>query len=164
MLKTNPLAGYDDLDEVQDDEAIKPLSRSEAQALREKNPMLSPWVVLAGQACTGLVVALVAWLLTGRSSVGWSALYGTAAVVIPGAIFARGLMGKASSVNSSSAVAGFFIWEIVKIGVTVAMLVAARNVVSDLSWLALLAGFVVTMKVYWLAVWLRFKRPVVKNN
>ena len=34
MRKINPSAGYDDLDQVQDDEVIKPLSRSEAQALR----------------------------------------------------------------------------------------------------------------------------------
>jgi ATP synthase protein I len=34
----------------------------------------------------------------------------------------------------------------------VALLVVAPKVVSDLSWLALVAGFVVTMKVYWLAM------------
>ena len=163
MQKINPSAGYDDADQAPEDEVIKLLSRSEAQALREKNPALSPWAVLAGQVAVGLIVALVAWLATGRANLGWSALYGAAAVVIPGALFARGLMNKASSTNPAAAVTGFFLWEMVKIGLTVAMLVAARNVVSDLSWLALLAGFVVTMKVYWLALWLRFMRPVGKN-
>jgi len=32
---------------------------------------------------------------------------------------------------------------------TVAMLFAAPGLIPDLNWLALLAGFVVTMKVYW---------------
>ena len=164
MRKINPSAGYNDTDQAQEEDFVKPLTHIEAQALRARNPALSPWSVLASQAAAGLVVALVAWLVTGSASVGWSALYGVAAVVMPGALFVRGLMSKTSSTNPAAAVTGFFLWEMVKIGVTVAMLVAARNVVSDLNWLALLAGFVVTMKVYWLAVWLRFTRPVVKNN
>jgi ATP synthase protein I len=35
------------------------------------------------------------------------------------------------------------------------MLVAAPRLIWQLNWLALLAGFVVTMKVYWVAMWLR---------
>lgn len=159
MRKINPSASYDDLDQAPDDEVIKPLSRSEAQALREQNPTLSPWVVLSAQAAAGLMVGVVALLLTGEASVGWSALYGAAAVVIPAAVFAWGLTSKVSLANPAAAVTGFFLWEIVKIGLTVAMLVAARKVVLDLSWLAMLAGFVVTMKVYWLAMWLRLVYP-----
>ncbi len=49
------------------------------------------------------------------------------------------------------ALAGLFVWELVKVVLTVVLLAAAPKVISELSWLALLAGFVVTMKVYWLA-------------
>jgi ATP synthase protein I len=35
---------------------------------------------------------------------------------------------------------------------TVALLLVAPKVISNLSWLALVAGFVVTIKVYWLAM------------
>lgn len=164
MRKINPSAGYDDSDQARDDEVIKPLSRTEAQALREQHPTLSPWAVLAGQAGAGLMVGVVALLLTGEAGVGWSALYGAAAVVIPGAVFARGLTSKMSLANPAAAVTGFFLWEMVKIGLTVAMLVAAPWVVLDLSWLAMVAGFVVTMKVYWLALWFRFVRPVGKKT
>ena len=157
MRKINPSAGYDDLDREKDDDVIKPLSRSEAQALREQNPTLSPWVVLAGQAVAGLVVALVAWLVTGLSNVGWSALYGAAAVVIPGALFARGLMSKVSSINPAAAVTGFFLWEMVKIGLVLAMLFAAPKLVPSLSWPAMLVGLVVTMKAVWLVLWLDAK-------
>ena len=164
MRKINPSAGYDDSDQARDDEVIKPLSRTEAQALREQHPTLSPWAVLAGQAGAGLMVGVVALLLTGEAGVGWSALYGAAAVVIPAAVFARGLTSKMSLANPAAAVTGFFLWEMVKIGLTVAMLVAAPWVVLDLSWLAMVAGFVVTMKVYWLALWFRFVRPVGKKT
>ena len=157
MRKINPSAGYDDSDQVTDDGVIKPLSRAEAQALREQNPTLSPWVVLAGQAGAGLMTAVAGWLLTGQANVGWSALYGAAAVVIPGAFFARGLMSKVSTINPAAAVTGFFLWEMVKIGLVLAMLFAAPRLVANLSWPAMLVGLVVTMKVVWLVLWLEAK-------
>jgi ATP synthase protein I len=46
----------------------------------------------------------------------------------------------------------------VKVVLTVAMLFAAPGLIPDLNWLALLAGFVVTMKVYWVAMWLHSVR------
>jgi len=52
-------------------------------------------------------------------------------------------------------VMGFFVWEMAKVGLTVAMLFAAPRVVTDLSWPAMLGGLVVTMKVYWLALGMR---------
>jgi ATP synthase protein I len=131
---------------------FKPLTREQAQQLRKDNPSVSPWSVLAGQLAAGVLVALVAWGLTGRQNVGWSALYGALAVVIPAALFARGLTGKVWSLNPGTAVAGFFLWEMVKIALTVAMLFAATKVISMLSWPAMLVGLIVTMKVSWLAL------------
>ena len=139
------------------DEGFKPLTRDEAQQLREANPSVSPWRVLAGQAVVGVLVACAAWGLTGRQSAAWSAWYGSLAVVVPGALFARGLMSRVSSVNPGAAVAGFFVWEMVKIGLVIAMLFAAPRLVSDLSWPAMLVGLVVTMKVVWLVLLLQPK-------
>ena len=135
-----------------DVEAFKPLTREEAQKLRETVPLLSPWSVLAGQLAVGVLVACVTWALTGQRSAGWSALYGALAVVIPAALFARGLTGKVWSMNPGTAVAGFFLWEMVKIALTVAMLFAAPRLVSMLSWPAMLVGLVVTMKTSWIAL------------
>lgn len=103
----------------------------------------------------GCLVACAAWLLTGRQSAAWSAFYGALAVVIPAALFARGLTSKVSSMNPGAAVAGFFLWEMVKIGLTLAMLFAAPRLVPDLSWPAMLVGLVVTMKVVWLVLLLQ---------
>jgi ATP synthase protein I len=136
-------------------EDFKPLTREQAQKLRETSSFISPWRVLAGQLMVGCLVACAAWLLTGRQSAGWSAFYGALAVVIPAALFARGLTSKVSSMNPGAAVAGFFLWEMVKIGLTVAMLFAAPRLVPDLSWPAMLVGLVVTMKVVWLVLLLQ---------
>jgi ATP synthase protein I len=135
-----------------DDRKYKRLTADEARRLREQNPSLSPWLVVLGQVAVGLLVALAAWWLAGKSSVGWSAGYGALAVVIPAALFARGLTGRFASLNPGTAVFGFFLWEMVKIGVSVAMLIAAPRLVPDLSWPAMLVGLVVTMKVYWFAM------------
>ncbi|MBC7647576.1 MAG: ATP synthase subunit I [Vitreoscilla sp.] len=157
MRKISHSAENDVLDQQKDDDVIKPLNRDEAEALRLKNPSLSPWVVLAGQAGCGLLLAAVVWLVTGLANLGLSALYGVAAVVLPGALFARGLMSKVSSINPAAAVTGFFLWEMVKIGLVLAMLFAAPKLVPDLSWPAMLLGLVVTMKVVWLVLWLEAK-------
>ena len=142
----------EDLEEGGVDESFKPLTRQEADKLRQASPSISAWTVLAGQLATGLIVALVATVISGRQSVGWSALYGALAVVIPGALFARGLTSKVALMNPGAAVAGFFLWEMVKIGLTVAMLFAAPRVITDLSWPAMLVGLIVTMKVVWLVL------------
>ena len=137
---------------------FKRLTADEARQLREKNPSVSPWRVIGGQVLVGLLVALAAWLLTGRQNVGWSAGYGALAVVLPAALFARGLTGRFASLNPMTAVMGFFVWEMVKVALTVAMMFAAPKLVADLSWPAMLVGLAVTMQGYWLALVLAPRR------
>jgi ATP synthase protein I len=60
-------------------------------------------------------------------------------------------MGRRSA-NAVTAAAGFLVWEMVKIGVAVAMLLLAPRIVQPLSWPALLVGLVVCIKVNWLAL------------
>jgi len=134
------------------DANFKPLSAEEARELRKRSPQISPWRVIVGQILAGLVVALVAWGLTGQKNVGWSAGYGALSVVIPAAVFARGLTGRLASLNPVTAMAGFFVWELVKLALTVAMLFAAPRLVTALSWPAMLVGLLVAMQAYWLAV------------
>ena len=135
-----------------DEPRFKRLSAEEARQLRLRNPPVSPWRVVAGQLVVGLVAGLVAWSVTGQRNVGWSVVYGALAVVIPAALFARGMMGRFSSLNPATAAVGFFVWEMVKIAVSVALLAMAPRMVPNLSWLAMLIGLVVTMKVYWVAL------------
>ncbi|WP_090132168.1 ATP synthase subunit I [Limnohabitans sp. Rim11] len=142
-------------------ENIRPLTAEEVQQLRLQQPLLSIWRVVFAQVLVGLAVAALTWLFTGRVSAAWSAAYGALSVVLPAALFARGLTSKTSSINSGAAVFGFLLWEMVKIGLTVAMLFAATRWVKDLSWPAMLVGLVVTMKVYWVVfAWRKVFHPV----
>jgi len=155
MSETTPQpvkqAFADETDEALEPD-FKPLTAEQARQWRESNPLLSLWRIVGWQVAAGALVAALAWMLSGRSEVAWSAGYGALAVVVPAALMARGLSRQAGV--AGAALAGFFVWELVKVVLTVAMLLAAPKLVPGLSWLALLAGFVVAMKVYWVAMWL----------
>ena len=151
-----PAAGYD-ADELEVAQH-KPLTAEQAQALRQRDPSVSAWQVVRWQALTGVLVALVTWAVTRSLGAAWSAGYGALAVVLPAALFARGLLSRVALASPGAAVAGFFVWEMVKIGLTLAMLFAAPRLVSELSWPAMLVGLVVTMKVYWVALLVRPKK------
>jgi ATP synthase protein I len=137
-----------------EDQALgfKPLTRDEAQALRAKEPPLSPWRVIGVQAAVGAGVALLVALAFGKQVYGWSLLYGAFTVVVPGALMARGMTSKLSSMNPGASAVSFMLWEMVKIAVSVVMLALAPKIVQPLSWPALLAGLVLCMKVYWVAL------------
>lgn len=131
---------------------FKPLTRDEAQALRAKHPPLSPWRVIGVQAVVGVGVALLVALVSDKRFYGWSLLYGAFTVVVPGALLARGMTSKLSSMSPGASAVSFMSWEMVKIAVSVVMLALAPKLVQPLSWPALLAGLVVCMKVYWVAL------------
>ena len=143
----------EDQENVQD--AFEPLTAEQVVELRKRQPILSVWRVVGVQVMLGLLLAVLVWFVSGRMSAVYSALYGALAVIVPAALFARGLTSRVASVNAGAAAFGFFLWEMVKIGLTVAMLFAAPRLVSDLSWPAMLVGLVVTMKVYWVALGFR---------
>jgi ATP synthase protein I len=134
---------------------FKPLTADEAQALRRHLVPVSPVRVVLGQALVGFLVALAAWALTGRAAVGWSAGYGALAVVLPAFLLARGMGRGSRGRSSSAALASFVFWEVVKLVLTIALLALAPRLVPQLSWLALLAGMVITMKTYWVALVVR---------
>ena len=147
------------------DEVFKPLTREEAEKLKAASRSVSPWTLVGSQLAAGAVLALLAWMLTGQARMGWSAAYGALAVVVPSVLFVRGLARQKNAAHGGSALVGFFVWEMVKIALTLAMLVAAPRLVNELSWLALVAGFVVTMKAYWAAVWFGLlRRKSVKKS
>ena len=134
------------------DPDFKPLTPEQAAAWRQSNPVTSPWRVLALQLLVGAVVAVLTGLVSGQQRLAASMAWGVVSVVIPGVVFARALARQMRLKQAGAALAGLFVWELVKIVLTVALLLVAPKVIAGLSWLALVAGFVVTMKVYWLAM------------
>ena len=145
------------------DSGFVPLTAEQAQRFRRAHPSLSPWWVVGGQLVVGLVFALLTWAITQKSVMAVSAACGSLAVIVSAALFARGLMGQFAALNPANAVTSFFVWELVKIVVAVAVLLAAHRWVVGLSWPAMLVGLVVTMKVYWLALLFGGKRQPVED-
>lgn len=128
--------------------AIKRLTREEAQALSGRLRSVSPWWVVAAQAVVGLVVALVAGLVTGTWEGVGSALCGAAAVVVPGALMARGATSRLTGMSPSVSAVSFMLWESAKIMASVAMLLLAPMLVQPLNWPVLLVSLTTCISVY----------------
>ena len=120
--------------------------------MRARQPVLSPWRVVAAQAGFGALIAVLAWLVTGSREVAASALYGALVVVIPAALMARGTTSRLSRLTVATSAFSVLLWSMVKIATSVLMLVLAPKVVQGLSWPALLIALVLCMQTYWFAL------------
>ena len=136
---------------------FKPLDAQQAQAWRARQVVVSPWRVLLLQGLVGALITALAAVLGGGAAA-MSVAWGVLAVVLPAAVFARALARQMQLRQAGAALAGLFVWEGVKVTLTVVLLLVAPQMVKNLDWLALLAGFVVTIKVYWLAWMLAGRR------
>jgi ATP synthase protein I len=133
------------------EQTFKPLTAEEAAALRPKLTVVSPWALVGWQVVAGGVMVLLWGLLTQQGSKAWSALFGAASVVVPGALMAWGTTRR-SAMNPGTAVLTFMVWELIKMLLAVAMLVAVVLRYPALSWPALLSALVVCLKANWLAL------------
>ena len=144
-------------------EKFKTLTREQAQDLRKTLPTLSPWRVVAAQAVAGLVCVLIGWLVSMGGALTWSALYGAVAVVVPNALMAWGMTRNPTTVAAAAFVA-LFVWESIKILLTIAILMAVVSRVHDLSWPALLVTMVVCLKVNWLILLRRGRSKSISDG
>jgi ATP synthase protein I len=92
------------------------------------------------------VVGVLAALLGGWPAM-FSAVLGGICCVVPNGIMAVRLFASAQKPGGANP-ATFFIWEFIKIALTVALLWMTATLYHDLNWLALIAGFVVALKSY----------------
>ena len=108
----------------------------------------------------GLMAVAVAWLVSaGQRPPVWSVAYGALAAWLPAVLFARMVARRMRrQANAGSALMALMVGEGIKIALTVALLLAAPRVMAQVHWLALLAGFVVTIKAAWVALWLMSAR------
>lgn len=101
--------------------------------------------IVSLQFLATVVVGAIAALLGGRSAM-FSAVLGGLCCVVPNGIMAVRLF--AASASGTATPATFFIWEFVKIALTLALLGATAWLYRDLNWLALVAGIIVALKSY----------------
>lgn len=129
------------------DPLIQPLTHAQAQALRARYPVVSAWRLIAAQVLVGVLVALCWGALAGQTAL-WSSLYGAMVAVLPNVLMVRGLFGR----NAGRSVGGLLFWELVKIGVSVAMLALSPTLVPSLNWAAMLVTMVLCLKVIGVAL------------
>ncbi len=139
------------------DDTRPPLTREQAHALLAAKPGVSVGRVVALQALVALMVGAAAWALAGRAAA-LSALWGGAVVMLPAALFAGGMRRWLVRLAPAYALFGFAFGELLKIALTVALLLLAPRLLPALHWPALLAGLVITLQVYWIALLLRGRR------
>ncbi len=145
-----------DSPEYPEEEPIVPWTKEQVLEFRQAQPTVSVWWVIGAQVLVGLVLMFVAWLLGVKLAKMVSLGYGSLCVVLPSALFARGITSRWSGLGPGAAVTGFFLWEFVKIAMTMVMLLISQSVVDDLSWPMMILGLIITMKVYWLSfLWTR---------
>lgn len=130
-----------------------PWTAEQVRALEAREPALSAWKVVRIQALVAGLLVLAWWVFgTEPASQVRSTLWGAAAVVLPSGLMAWGLRHRAAS--AAEALLGFFFWEAVKVGLALAILVAAAWLVKDLSWPALLVALILCLKVHVWALWM----------
>lgn len=135
----------------EEDPLPRRLSATEAEAFRDQRNAPSPWRVVLVQAEAGAVISLLVGLMFGFPAL-WSALYGAATAIIPGALMARGATRMADSKSPLATALSLLGWESAKIVCSVAMLVSAARVLHPVVWPALLVTLAGCLTVYWVAL------------
>lgn len=148
-------------DEAPDSVPAPPWTAQQVQALVARDKPLSPWRVVAFQTVVGGLLALVWWLFgSAPAQQVRSTVWGAAAVVLPHAVMAWGLRRRAA--QAQAAFLSFLVWELIKVGLAVVILVAAAWLVRDLSWPALLVALIACLKVH-LGAWWWLSRVVQRT-
>lgn len=103
------------------------------------------WIVI-------LCLAGIAWIWSGKNGA-QSLFLGGAAVALPNAMLALWLTLRVRRAVTSGVVA-MFTGELLKLGCTIALLVAiVVNLKSTVVWLAVIVGVIGALKAQWLALW-----------
>jgi ATP synthase protein I len=148
-VKTLPPPLPDD-DEVSKEPVFRRWSHEDAAQLRKTQPAISPWRVVRWMLMASVALGLLAFAAFDAATA-LSTAYGSLVVAIPAAILARGMTSPLSRMNVAAGAMAFMLWEMVKIGLSIGMLVLAPSLIAGLNWPALLIGLILTMKVYFVA-------------
>ena len=144
----------------EDAEAFEPMTAEQAKAWRAAQPNMSAWFTLAWQCLAVAVVGGATAMWVGEAQAK-SLIYGGVAVIVPAALMVLGMNGslmRRLSAYPAGPLLGFAILELIKLLLSVGLMFAAPQAVENLSWLAMLVGVVVALKVHWLVLGFRTMR------
>ena len=146
-------AGQNHIDGEQE-ETFKPLTAQQAAMWRSEQRPAAASLLLAWQGIVVLVIGALTAAWAGEAQAK-SLVYGGVAVIAPAALMVLGLRGglmRRLSVHPAGSLIGFALLEGGKLMLSVLLMLSAPQAVNNLSWLALLAGVVVALKVHWVVV------------
>ena len=135
---------------LNDEQLPRPLSAAEA-AFRDQRSAPSPWRVVTVQAEAGAVISLLVGLVYGWPAL-WSAVFGAATAIVPGALMARGATrhgGQPVAADHRAGPAGLGIGKDCLLGGDAG---AAARVLQPVVWPALLVALAGCLTVYWVAL------------
>jgi ATP synthase protein I len=98
------------------------------------------------QMTATFVAGFIAGLLGGWSAM-FSAVLGGLCCVVPNAVMAVRLFASAQKPGGANP-ATFFVWEFVKIALTLALLYVRARIYKGLKWFDILGGFILAIKCY----------------
>jgi ATP synthase protein I len=139
------------------DDYPEPLTPCQAQNLRLKSPMISPWWVITVQLGLGVVyVLLVAFWSQHKFGV-VSAACGVGVVWVPALVFVAVISRGSAQLGVHTAALVFFVGELVKLVLSVALIFLSVWWLESLNWQFFLGGMFLSLKVYWWALAIRPK-------
>jgi ATP synthase protein I len=118
---------------------------------------ISPWLVVKLQSLLTILFTIMSVLISNEKSINnplvLSVIAGGIVGVVPTSIFALRLTlaEKARGTNTGTYVVALVSGEFIKIVTTVCLVVAFAWFMTNLHWLVMLGMYVVTLKCYWLA-------------
>ena len=107
---------------------------------------ITMWRVVSLQLIATAIAGAIAAMLGGEVAM-VSAVLGGICCVLPNGVFAVRLfagMNRPGGANPAT----FFVWEFIKIAMTLALFGAAGWLYRDMNWLAFVGGFIVALKSY----------------
>lgn len=125
-----------------------------------KPKIISPWLVVKLQSALTILFTILSVLGSypvGMNSLAVSFLAGGIVGIVPTAIFATrlSLVNRRQASNAGGYVVALVSGEFIKIVTTVALVAAIAWNVPNLMWLPMLGMYVLTLKCYWLAWFLK---------
>lgn len=151
-------------DEPHEAEVHVPLTGQEAEVLIQKLGAVKLDVflttVLVWQLSAAVSMGVLVWWLWPNTTTAVSVFYGALCAALPSALVAFVVKRRMSAnilKHPGDALLGLLVLELVKVVAAVCMLFAAPLALEAPQWVAVVAGFVLTLKIYWLVALLELR-------
>jgi len=146
------------------DDFPEPLTPRQAQNLRLKSPTIPLWWVIALQLGLGVAYILLVAFLGQNEFWVVSAACGVGVVWVPALLFVVVITSGSTQRGVHSSVLVFFVGELIKLILSVALIFLSVWWLENLKWQLFLGGMLLSLKVYWVALAIRPKSRLGLNK